>query len=234
MAAHTLDHSAEPSLHPYTERPERLPQAGKVGGPADDPARTDTDHERSCEPVLAYQFPVSGLRHMTRAALRALHCDSCNGQGHESRDCPVRARDSCIFCSSTEHQRGVHCGAPHVYGRYVVCGTVDTFKRLPPHALACLRDSKASVQALRREVAALQAQNAALCAADAPRSGTAAESADSSAAALVTCEHEVARLQRALAAVEKHSTALLAADAERRSSAHSIQHTRLLRACVRA
>ena len=70
---------------------------------------------------------------MTRAALRALHCGSCNGQGHESRDCPVRARDSCIFCGSTEHQRGVHCNAPHIYGRYVVCGTVDAFKRLPPH-----------------------------------------------------------------------------------------------------
>ena len=101
VAAHTLDRSAEPPLHPSTERPERLPRARKVGGPADNPARTDTDYERSCEPVLEYRFPVSGLRHMTRAALRALHCDSCNGQGHESRDCPVRARDPCIFCGST-------------------------------------------------------------------------------------------------------------------------------------
>ena len=133
VAAHTLDRSAEPPLHPSTERPERLPRAGKVGGPADDPARTDTDHERSCEPVLEYRFPVSGLRHMTRAALRALHCDSCNGHGHESRDCPERERDSCIFCGSTEHRRGVHCDAPHVYGWYVVCGTFDTFQRLPPH-----------------------------------------------------------------------------------------------------
>ena len=41
-------------------------------------------------------------------------------------------------------------------------------------ALACLRDSKASVQALRRKVTALKAQNAALHTAGAPRSGTVA------------------------------------------------------------
>ena len=41
-------------------------------------------HAPVIEPVLEleYRFPVPGLRHMTRAALRVLYCDSCNSQGH--------------------------------------------------------------------------------------------------------------------------------------------------------
>ena len=100
--------------------------------------------------------------------------------------------------------------------------------RLLLHKLSLLKHSPASTtarqacrQVLRREVAALQAQNATLRAADAPCSGTAAESADSSAATLATHD-EVARLQQELAAVEKRSTTLLAADTEHRSSASHV------------
>ena len=125
------------SAGPRSMRLNRLPRAGKQGGPQTvrDPDRTVNGPDwtntvrrppGSGEPVYPRRFP-SGTIELTMQALHDLRCDACHRRGHECADCPWRARRTCIFCGSPDHARGVECDQPAVFNRYVYSGTVHAF-----------------------------------------------------------------------------------------------------------
>ena len=123
------------SADPLSMRLNRLPSAGKQGGPQ--PVR-DPDKEMggpdqtntvrgppgSGEQVFPRRFPSRTLE-LTRQALHDLRCSACHRRGHESADCPFQARQTCIFCGSSSHTRGVECDQPTVFNRYVISGTIQ-------------------------------------------------------------------------------------------------------------
>ena len=124
----------------YNLRLNRLLSAGKQGGPQPvrdpdkskkGPDRTNTVREPtgSGEPVFPRRFPSRTIE-LTKQALYDLRCSACHQRGHESADCPWRARPTCIFCGSSSHTRGVECDQPAVYSRYVYSGTAHNFQKL--------------------------------------------------------------------------------------------------------
>jgi hypothetical protein len=126
------------SADPLSMRLNRLPSAGKQGRPqpvrdpdksVDGPNWTNTlrgppDSEKQ---VFPRRFPSRTLE-LTKQALHDLRCDACHQRGHESVDCPWQARQTCMFCGSSSHTRGVECDQPTVFNRYVISGTVTPSK----------------------------------------------------------------------------------------------------------
>ena len=108
------------SADPLSVRRSWLPRAGKQGGtsqPVRDPDKEMGGPDRtntvrgppgSGEQVFPRLFP-SGTVELTKRALHNLRCDACHQRGHGSVDCPWQARQTCMFCGSSSHTRGVEC-----------------------------------------------------------------------------------------------------------------------------